>query len=70
MVDYETDTVTLDVTGGSGAIIYETTGTEEDARAATELWEALTEGQPVYDDASGPVLDVTDDDLLDLDQVA
>ncbi len=68
-VDYETDKVTLNLTGGSGDVSYDAIGDADDAQAAADLWAALTDGQPVYDEAA-PALETTDEELLDISEAA
>ena len=68
-VDYETDTVTLNLTCGSGDVSYDAVGDADDAQAAADLWAALTDGQPVYDEVT-PLVEKTDEDLLDVSEAA
>lgn len=50
-VDYESDSVTLNVVGGgSGQAFYEELGNAATDTENTDLWDALTEGMGVYDD--------------------
>jgi hypothetical protein len=70
-VDYESDkvTVTLGATGqGSGQINVATVGNELDAAEDAEIWDALTDGQGVYEEIDHtPTVngeDLEEDDIL------
>ena len=63
VIDYENDTVTLNVTsagGGSGQNSVRTAGDETDAQANDDLWAALTNGHGIYPD--DPVEDIPEED--------
>ena len=65
LVDYDNDRVELNlIANGSGQLSHATLGESEDARAAADLWAALTDGQPVIQE-NDPVLQVHDDELLE-----
>lgn len=63
VIDYEADTVTLELSSGNGAISIDTVGQEDDVSDGQEaLWAALTSGQGVFAETN----DVDEeDDLLD-----
>jgi hypothetical protein len=49
VIDYNTDTVTLNVTAGSGQSTIRTVGDEDNARSNGDLWNALNDGHGVFD---------------------
>ena len=64
-VDYTNDTVSLQLTSGSGNVSIETVGAEDDVSAGyQDLWNALTSGQGIVDDT--PPSGTADDDLDDV----
>lgn len=68
VIDYEADTVTLNVTSagsGSGQNTVLTTGDETDAQDNVDLWDALTNGHGIYPD--DPAQDIPEEeDVLDI----
>lgn len=64
IVDYDTDALLLSLTSGTGAVHYDTIGAP-DAESADALWQALTEGQGVYDE-DDPDLHSSDEALPEL----
>ncbi|MEO1606420.1 MAG: G8 domain-containing protein [Pseudomonadota bacterium] len=67
VIDYETDTVSLGLTEGTGAISMETVGEATDVTAGEEaLWNALTAGQGVIGENDAPETE----EAPELDQVA
>lgn len=66
VIDYETDSVTLNLAAGSGAVTVETVGAETDVTAGEEaLWDALTTGQGVFSETAPALLPEEDPLLLD-----
>lgn len=57
MIDYETDTVTLQLSEGSGQVSIETTGSQSDVSEGSEdLWAALTADHGVVSESSAMTL--------------
>ena len=64
VVDYETDSVTLELSSGNGSVSVETIGQEDDVTSGSEaLWAALTADQGVAAETAAMVPE--EDDLLD-----
>ena len=64
VVDYENDTVKLELTSGNGSVSVDTIGQESDVSSGQgALWAALTDGQGVFDESTAAALD--EDDPLD-----
>ena len=63
VIDYETDSVTLQLTSGNGQVTVETVGEESDAdQGEMALWNALTDGQGVASDTLAAVNDLDDEE--------
>jgi len=53
VIDYVNDSVSLELTSGSGQVAFRNVGTEDDVTADEQaLWDALTAGQGVFDEAT------------------
>lgn len=64
IVNYETDSVTLELTAGNGQVSVETVGQEDDVESAEQaLWNALTADQGTFSDEAQTNSD--DEDILD-----
>jgi hypothetical protein len=67
VVDYENDSVTLELSAGNGSISVDTIGTQDDVTSGEEaLWNALTEGQGVVSDTSAAMMVDEEDDPLEV----
>ena len=62
VVDYENDTVSMELVTGSGAVSVEALGGDEDKDGEQALWDALTAGHGVICDM--PPVDEDEEDLL------
>lgn len=66
VVNYETDTVTLELSSGNGAVSIETVGEQSDVSSGFEaLWQALTADQGVVSENATVEDEEQDDALLD-----
>ena len=66
VIDYVNDSVTLQLTAGSGAVSIETVGDQADVSAGEELlWDALTADQGVVSQTVAATLPDDDDLLID-----
>ena len=64
VIDYENDTVTLQLSSGNGSVSIETIGEESDVTSGQEaLWNALTAGQGIVTEE--PAAQANDDDIAD-----
>ncbi len=67
VIDYENDSVTLELSAGNGAVSIDTVGVEADVTSGEEaLWDALTAGQGVASDTELAMLPEEEDPLLDV----
>ena len=67
IVDYENDSVTLELSSGNGAVTVETIGEQSDVTSGEEaLWNALTDGQGVASETAAMLPDEEEDDILDV----
>ncbi len=65
VVDYENDSVTLELSSGNGSVSVDTIGEQTDVTSGEEaLWAALTNGQGVVSETAA-MLPEEDEDLLD-----
>ena len=66
VVDYENDSVTLELSSGNGSVSVDTVGDQTDVTSGEEaLWNALTEGQGIVSETA-PMLPEDEDDPLDV----
>lgn len=64
VIDYANDSVSLELSSGSGEVMFRTIGQQSDVTAGEEaLWEALTAGQGVFDETA--VLEDLEDEIPD-----
>ena len=63
VIDYELDTVMVNLSAGSGQTSLSTIGDETDNDSSSELWAALTADHGVFDD--NPPLQDDPDDILE-----
>ena len=65
VIDYENDTVTLQLSSGNGSVNIETVGQQTDVSSGEQsLWNALTEGQGVFSETAQAQVP-GEDDLMD-----
>ena len=65
VVDYETDSVTLKLSAGAGAVSVETVGTQSDVTTGNEaLWETLTADHGVVDETALAGLPEDEDETM------
>lgn len=66
VIDYETDSVTLELSAGNGAVSVQTVGDQSDVSAGNEaLWDMLTADQGVFSETQAAMLPGDDEELLD-----
>ena len=66
LVDYESDSVTLELNAGSGGVSVQTVGTQTDVTEGSEsLWDALTAGQGTTSETLAAIVAGDEDDITD-----
>ena len=66
VIDYENDSVTLELSAGNGAVTVQTVGAQDDVSAGNEaLWSALTADQGVLSETQAAMVPADEDDIAD-----